>query len=100
MANLVNRLTTSRVLAHGNAGVGKTTTVHALEEHLLPASVVITYDCFGGGAFLDPGEARHTLRRFALQVANELAVRCGTPFLIPSSSTDEEDTWARGESKT
>lgn len=71
-----------RILAHGNAGVGKTTTVQALASHLPEGSIVITYDCFGGGSYLEPGEQRHVERRAFLQMTNELALECGTPFLL------------------
>ena len=70
------------ILAHGNAGVGKTTTVQTLRSHLPEGSVVIAYDCFGGGSYLEPGEQRHIERRAFLQMTNELALECGTPFLL------------------
>jgi hypothetical protein len=71
-----------RLLAHGDAGVGKTTTTSTLPQALPPNSVVITYDCYGGGDYLNWGGQRHTHERALVQIANELAVRCGTPFLI------------------
>lgn len=74
--------TASRVLAHGNAGVGKTTAVQAMEGHLPDGSVVVTFDCFGGASYLEFGEQRHTQGRAFLQITNELALRCGIPFLI------------------
>ena len=48
-----------RVLAHGPAGVGKTTAILALERELPPGSVVLTYDCFGDGDYETPGAGRH-----------------------------------------
>jgi len=79
-----------RVLAHGSAGVGKTTTVLALEEELPEGSVVLTYDCFGASDYENPGAARHEALRFGLQLCNELAVRCRLPMLIraPRSAHD------------
>jgi len=47
-------------------------------------SVVIVYDCFGGGSYLVAGDERHTHKRALLQLTNELAVNCGT-FLIQSA---------------
>jgi len=44
--------------------------------------VMVLFDCYGGGSYLNAGEERHTPQRFALQVVNELAQRCGTPLLI------------------
>ncbi|MEU5874264.1 ATP-binding protein [Glycomyces sp. NPDC047369] len=82
------------VLAHGQAGVGKTVTMSRLEEHLPPSSVVVTYDCFGAGSYLDSGEERHGTRRFVTQVVNELAQRCGTPLLVRPQE-DESELWRR-----
>ncbi|MBN1461109.1 MAG: hypothetical protein JXA57_16400 [Armatimonadetes bacterium] len=70
------------LIAHGDAGVGKTTTVSLLESALPANSVVIAYDCFGGGSYLDPAEGRHLPERAVLQLVNELAMRCGTPLLL------------------
>ena len=81
-----------RVVAHGAAGVGKTTTILALERELPPGSVVITYDCFGDGDYETPGAGRHDPLRFALQLCNELAARCRLPVLVrPSPSV--HDLW-------
>lgn len=81
-----------RVLAHGNAGVGKTTTITSLEDELPRGSLVITYDCFGEGDYETPAAGRHDPIRFAQQLCNELAVRCRLPLLLrPSSSV--HDLW-------
>lgn len=85
LANTIIIASGSKVLAHGNAGVGKTTTVQALSKYLPLGSVVILYDCFGGGNYLIAGDERHTHKRALLQLTNELAVHCGTPFLIQSA---------------
>ncbi|MGA9768583.1 MAG: hypothetical protein WBV94_06060 [Blastocatellia bacterium] len=85
LAAAVFTAASGRVLAHGDAGVGKTTTVQSLAPHLPPGSVVITYDCYGGGNYLVMGEQRHTNSRAFMQLTNELAIRCGTPFLIRPS---------------
>ncbi len=85
LANTITTASSGKVLAHGNAGVGKTTTVKALSKYLPSGSVVIVYDCFGGGSYLVPGDERHTHKRALLQLTNELAVHCGTPFLIQSA---------------
>jgi hypothetical protein len=89
LANTITIASGGKVLAHGNAGVGKTTTVQALSKYLPSGSVVIVYDCFGGGfgggSYLVAGDERHTHKRALLQLTNELAVHCGTPFLIQSA---------------
>ena len=70
------------LVAHGDAGVGKTTTISALESRLPPGSTVVVYDCFGGGEYLSPAETRHLPQPALLQMINEIAVRCGTPMLV------------------
>ncbi len=84
--------TASQVVAHGDAGVGKTTTLTLLESELPSGSMVVTYDCFGGGSYLDPSEGRYMPQRAVLQIVNELAVRCGTPLLLKPPSVDA-DLW-------
>lgn len=80
------------LLAHGAGGVGKTSTVLSLPIHK-PHEHWIFYDCFGGGTYKDsPGDERHSVRRALLQLSNQLAVECGSPFLIrPPDSKD--DIW-------
>lgn len=81
-----------RLLAHGEAGVGKTTTILGVEQELPPGSVVLTYDCFGDSDYETPGAGRHDPVRFALQLCNELAARCRLPILVrPSRSV--HDLW-------
>lgn len=70
------------LLAHGAGGVGKTTTVLSLPD-LWDVGRWVFYDCFGGGTYKDsPGDERHSARRALLQLSNQLAVLCGSPFLI------------------
>lgn len=86
---------TGVLIAHGPAGIGKTTTLLLLEENLPPGSVVVSYDCFGGGDYLSPGEERHTARRALVQLANEFALRLGTEPLLMSGLASEADLWRR-----
>lgn len=72
---------TQRLLAHGDAGVGKTTTVQQLHEHLPAGSVVLVYDCYGESQYRY-SSGRHTLQRAFLQLSNELALATGLPFLV------------------
>lgn len=80
------------LLVHGAGGVGKTSTVLLLPDHW-PHGRWILYDCFGAGTYKDsPGDERHSVRRALLQLSNELAVQCGSPFLIrPPDGKD--DLW-------
>lgn len=82
------------VVAHGAAGAGKTTTLQLMADHLPTGSVMVLFDCFGGGEYLSSGEERHTPQRFVTQVVNDLAQRCGTPLLVQPPNV-EEDLWRR-----
>ncbi|MEV5210878.1 AAA family ATPase [Micromonospora sp. NPDC053740] len=84
----------SLVVAAGPAGVGKTTALRQLADHLPHGSVVVIFDCYGGGEYLSSGEERHTAQRFVTQVVNDLAQQCGTPLLV-HAQTFEEDLWRR-----
>lgn len=92
LANALLDAPNAHLIAHGDAGVGKTTTVSLLESALPANSVVIAYDCFGGGSYLDPSEGRHLPERAVLQLVNELAMRCGTPLLLKPPSV-VPDLW-------
>ncbi|MEU5385874.1 NACHT domain-containing protein [Kitasatospora cineracea] len=82
----------AKVLVHGGAGAGKSTTMTQLQVSLPPGSVVVVYDCFGAGAYLHSGQGRHSPCRFVTQVTNELAKTCGTPLLLEAPHY-EDDLW-------
>ncbi len=82
------------MVAHGGAGVGKTTALQQIDDHLPAESIVVIFDCYGGGQYLSTGEERHTTRRFAVQVINELAQLCGIPLLVEPPPV-EDDLWRR-----
>lgn len=67
---------------HATGGMGKTTVIDHLEERLPEGSVVLAYDCFGGGEYLNPATPRHLFRRAIPQLCNDLALRSSTPFLF------------------
>ena len=67
---------------HGRAGVGKTTALQELRLGLPPDSIMVTYDCYGAGSYLDAGALRHRSADAFLQLANELAVGLNLPMLL------------------
>lgn len=83
---------TRMLLAHGYAGVGKTTSVLQIASELPPNSTVIHFDCFAGGAYLAPARARHTPERALVHVSNELAIGCRLPMLLVPPASDA-DLW-------
>ena len=70
------------VCLHGRAGVGKTTALQEIEEALPPGSIMVKYDCYGGGRYLDPSALRHRSRDAFVQLTNELAGRLRLPLLL------------------
>jgi hypothetical protein len=67
---------------HGAGGVGKTTALQEIAERLPAGSLMITYDCYGGGRYLDPSALRHRPIDAFLQLTNELATKLKLPLLL------------------
>ena len=67
---------------HGRAGVGKTTALQEIEEALPAGSIMVKYDCYGGGRYLDPSALRHRSQDAFIQLTNELAAQLGLPLLL------------------
>lgn len=79
--NIINK-SEQYLCLHATGGMGKTTVIDHLEDRLPENSVVLTYDCFGGGEYLNPATPRHLFNRAIPQLCNDLALRCSTPFLL------------------
>lgn len=71
-----------RVCLHGPGGIGKTTALQQVEEALPPNSVMITFDCYGGGSYLDAEALRHRPVDAFLQLTNDLATKLRLPILL------------------
>ena len=67
---------------HGQGGIGKTAALEEIESALPEASVMIKYDCYGAGRYLDPSALRHRPQDAFLQLTNELAARMRLPLLL------------------
>jgi hypothetical protein len=67
---------------HGMGGVGKTTALQEIEADLPVGSIMIKYDCYGGGRYLDPSAFRHRSADAFLQLTNELSARLKLPLLV------------------
>ena len=94
LAEAITSGASRRIVAHGDAGVGKTTTLVQLEDAMPRTSVVVLYDCFAGGEYLCPTERRHVPQYAVRQLINEIALTCGTPLLL-TSTADEVVLWRR-----
>jgi len=77
-------------VVHGEAGAGKSTSISQLQDHLPEESVVIVFDCFADGSYLNPSEARHLARKAVVQVINELATRTDSVPLLRVPPNDDE----------
>ena len=74
---------------HGRAGVGKTTALQEIEEALPLGSIMVKYDCYGGGRYLDPSALRHRSRDAFVQLSSELTARLRLPLLLsPNRGAD------------
>ena len=67
---------------YGRAGVGKTTALQEIEEALPSGSIMVKYDCYGGGRYRDPSALRHRSRDAFVQLTNEIAASLRLPLLL------------------
>jgi NACHT domain len=74
---------------HGNGGLGKTTALQLIAEELPAQSLMVVFDCYGAGSYLDASKSRHRQKEAFVQLANEVAERLKLPtYLVPRSHTD------------
>lgn len=71
-----------RVCLHGPGGIGKTTALQQIEAALPPHSIMISFDCYGGGTYMDSAALRHRPIDAFLQLTNELATKLRLPILL------------------
>lgn len=74
-----------RLSLHGEGGCGKTTALQEIGSLLPPRSVMVIYDCYGGGRYLDSDASRHRPQDAFLQLANDLAGQLQIPLLASRS---------------
>ena len=73
------------VLIHAAGGVGKTVFMESLERNLEKTNEVVFFDCFGGGAYRSPDDARHLARHGLIHIANTLSFRGLCDPMLPDS---------------
>lgn len=76
-----------RVCLHGQGGEGKTTVLQDIADKLPSNSVVVTFDCYGAGSYLNSDSYRHRPQDAFLQLANET----GSSLLLPLILTKNRD---------
>ncbi len=74
---------------HAEGGCGKTSLLTALPALLPPGSELFLYDCYGDGLFLTEDQRRHRPEQAFTQIANELAGRLRTPFVLRRENSVE-----------
>jgi len=77
------------VAMHGQGGIGKTTALQQIETDLPEGSVMIIFDCYGGGTYQDPSALRHRPADAYMQLINQTAIRLGLPLLLMRSVGDD-----------
>lgn len=82
LAKVIEQSRSRMVLAHGVAGVGKTTVIQQLAAKLPTGSNVFVYDCFGDDSFRKLQDERHSDHRALKQIANEMATRLGSHLMV------------------
>lgn len=75
------------ICLHGEGGSGKTTVLKQVESLLPEGSVMITYDCYGAGTYLDSDAYRHRPKDAYLQIINETSARLRLPLLISQDNS-------------
>lgn len=78
------------VLLHAAGGMGKTVTMRALARAFEQAGdPVVLFDCFGGGKWRDPGDARHLPKRALPHIVNLLAGQGLCDLLLPNNHSED-----------
>lgn len=72
---------------HGGGGVGKTTTLREIEASLPAGSLMITFDCYGAGSYLDASALRHRVADAFIQLSNDLARCLRLPLMLEPQAT-------------
>ncbi|MFN7923415.1 MAG: hypothetical protein U0Q16_25155 [Bryobacteraceae bacterium] len=70
------------VCLHGQAGSGKSTALFEIEQQLPEGSLMLVFDCYGAGTYLNSDAYRHRARDAFRQLANDLSAKLGVPLLL------------------
>jgi hypothetical protein len=78
------------LLIHATGGIGKTVFLQSLSKALSENYETILFDCFGGGAYRAPEDARHLPQRGLIHIINNLACDGLCDPLLPINENVEE----------
>lgn len=73
---------TARVCLHGQGGEGKTTVLQDISSRLPSNSVMVIYDCYGAGSYLDSDGLRHKPSDAFRQMGNDASAELLLPLLV------------------
>ncbi len=77
------------ICLHGKAGIGKSTIVRQINKSIPSYSECIIFDCYGAGAYQNSEDKRHLHKYALVHLANEIAKRLGSDFLINRDEAKE-----------
>jgi hypothetical protein len=77
-------------LVHADGGIGKTVFIQSLAKSVSRHHRAILFDCFGGGDYRAPGDARHLPRKGLVHIANLLAAEGICDPLLPGHDNADE----------
>lgn len=78
------------LLIHADGGVGKTVFLQSLSKTFSETHETVLFDCFGGGAYRAPEDARHLPKRGLIHIINNLACNGLCDPLLPINENVEE----------
>lgn len=81
---------TKPFLVHAEGGIGKTVFLQSLAKSLSGTHKTILFDCFGGGGYRAPEDARHLPRKGLIHIANLLAAEGLCDPLLPGHDNADE----------
>lgn len=92
LSNVVSRISKldRPLLIHADGGVGKTVFLQSLAKILGETHETVLFDCFGGGAYRAPDDARHLPKRGLIHIINNLACDGLCDPLLPINENVEE----------
>ncbi|MBN1271128.1 MAG: ATP-binding protein [Candidatus Aminicenantes bacterium] len=87
LREVMNRIgsTSTPLLIHATGGVGKTVFMDSLASKIASDHEIVFFDCFGGGAYRSPEDARHLPKKGLIHIANTLAFRGLCDPMLPDS---------------
>ncbi len=90
-SDFINNLASAACwVVEADGGVGKTVFLQSVASILQSTDEVVLFDCFGGGAYRSPTDARYRPERGLLHIVNELACRGLCDPLLPGATDHAE----------